>query len=361
VQTMNGLRRNDAEAAGKAGIKETPLVCIVILNWNGKNFLKKFLPYILASTYSNKRVIVADNASTDDSIIFLKESFPQVEVLVSTVNQGFAKGYNTALRQVDGDYYVLLNNDVEVTPGWIEPVIELMNKDEMIAACQPKILSYRNRGCFEYAGAAGGWLDALGYPFARGRIFDVLEEDKGQYDNQQACFWASGAAMFVRASVYDEVGGLDEYFFAHQEEIDLCWRMQIAGYKVYVQPSSVVYHVGGGTLSKTDNLKTFLNFRNNLIMLVKNLPVATSIRTIALRMLLDAVAAWKGLLSGKPGFFIAILKAYLHFFKWLLNHRKPDVLSKRGKAQYNGWYNSSLVWQHFIKRKNSFSEIVKNK
>ncbi len=358
---MNGLRCNDADAADEAGIKKTPLVSIVILNWNGKDLLQKFLPFVMASTYANKRVIVADNASTDGSINFLRQYFPQVEILANTHNEGFAKGYNTALRQVKSDYYVLLNNDVEVAPGWIEPVIALMENDAAIAACQPKILGYQNRQCFEYAGACGGWLDVLGYPFARGRVFDILEEDRGQYDGVAACFWASGAAMFVKADIFKEMGGLDEFFFAHQEEIDFCWRLQRAGYKVYVQPGSVVYHVGGGTLSKENNLKTFLNFRNNLVMLVKNLPAATAIYTIALRMVLDALAGWKGLLAGNPGFFVAIIKAHVHFFKWLLVNQKNPVSPSPDNKNISGWYPASIVWQHFVKKKNKFSEIVGNK
>jgi GT2 family glycosyltransferase len=358
---MNGLRRNDDEALDKAGIENSPLVSIVILNWNGQKMLQQFLPFVLASTYVNKRIIVADNASTDESVVFLKQYFPQVEIIVNPNNEGFAKGYNTALRQVQSDYYILLNNDVEVTPGWIEPVIELMESDALIAACQPKIMSYNSRKDFEFAGACGGWLDELGYPFARGRIFDFVEEDHGQYDDAAPCFWASGAAMFIKANTYHAVGGLDEFFFAHQEEIDLCWRLQLAGYKIYVQPKSVVYHVGGGTLAKGNNLKTFLNFRNNLVMLVKNLPVSKAIVVIAGRMLLDAAAAWKGLLTGNGGFFVAILKAHLFFYKWLFSSKQGSVFPAIRTGKINGWYAASVVWQHFAKSKKSFSEIVGNK
>jgi len=358
---MNGLRRNDAEALDEAGTKNAPLVTIVILNWNGKKYLEQFLPSVLASSYGNKRIVVADNASADDSLQFLQQFYPQVEVLANPINEGFAKGYNTALKQVKSDYYVLLNNDVEVTPNWIEPVIALMESDITIAACQPKILSFYNRNQFEYAGACGGWLDGLGYPFARGRVFDKLEEDTGQYDDAAPCFWATGAALFVKAHVYHEAGGLDEFFFAHQEEIDFCWRIQLGGYKVYVQPASVVYHVGGGTLAKESNLKTFLNFRNNLVMLAKNLPAATCIQTIVFRLMLDAVAAWKGLLEGKPGFFVAICKSHVHFVRWIFFDQKKSVFSKDKKGEPAGWYSSSVVWQHFIKKKNTFSEILKNK
>jgi len=358
---MNGLQSNDGERPGAAGIQRAPSVSIVILNWNGKEYLQKFLPFVLASTYVNKRVIVADNASTDGSVLFLKEHFPQVEILLNESNQGFAKGYNTALIQVKSDYYVLLNSDVEVTAGWIEPVIELMEKDAAIAACQPKIMCYNNRKYFEFAGGCGGWLDVLGYPFARGRIFDVLEEDKGQYDDAVPCFWASGAAMFVKAAAYHAAGGLDEFFFAHQEEIDFCWRLQLAGYKVYVQPRSVVYHIGGGTLSKENSLKTFLNFRNNLVMLVKNLPVSKAIPTIIARMILDGIAAGKSLMTGNSGFFVAIIKAHLFFYKWLFADKKNNVFPVKRKGKLSGWYPYSVVWQHFVKKKNTFSEIVRDK
>jgi hypothetical protein len=335
-----------------------PLVAVVILNWNGKNYLQQFLPTLLACGYANKKIIVADNASTDGSIELLQQNFPSVQIICNTVNEGFAKGYNTALKQVTADYYVLLNSDVEVTAGWIEPIIELMLQDASIAACQPKILDYNNKQQFEYAGASGGWLDGFGYPFSRGRIFDYLEVDNGQYDEVQPCFWASGAALFVKASVYHELGGLDEYFFAHQEEIDFCWRLQLAGYKVYVHPGSEVYHIGGGTLPKENNLKVFLNFRNNLIMLAKNFHFTTAIWKIPVRMALDAIAAWKGLLSGSGGYFIAIFKAHLHFFNWLFFHQNKAVAPVCKKGKMSGWYNGSAVWQHFVKKKTKFSEII---
>ena len=342
-------------------MKPVPSVAIVILNWNGRKFLQQFLPSVMASVYANKRVIVADNASTDDSVAFVKEQYPGVEIIINAVNEGFAKGYNSALKQVQSDYYVLLNSDVEVTPGWITPLIELMESDASIAACQPKLLAFNNKSNFEYAGASGGWLDKFGYPFMRGRVFDVCEEDRGQYNTVQQCFWASGAAMFVKAEVYHAMGGLDEYFFAHQEEIDLCWRMQLAGYKVYVQPASVVYHVGGGTLPKGNSKKTFLNFRNNLIMLVKNLPVGSALWKIPFRIGLDAVSAWQNLLRGDSGYFMAIVKAHVHFFKWLLFEKKQSIFPKRKSGQLKGWYNGLVVWQYFIQKKKTFSEIVDNK
>jgi GT2 family glycosyltransferase len=340
----------------------TPSVAVVILNWNGQHFLEKFLPSVLASTYKNTQIIVADNASTDDSIAFLQKHFPTVKIIVNLTNEGFAKGYNTALKKVTADYFVLLNSDVEVTPNWIEPIVQLMENDTSIAACQPKILDYKNKTYFEYAGACGGFIDALGYPFARGRILENIEEDKGQYNNAISCFWATGAAMFVRASVYNTLGGLDEYFFAHQEEIDLCWRMQLSGHKVYVQPASLVYHVGGGTLPKGNSKKTYLNFRNNLIMLWKNTPSKELILKLPIRFSLDAVAAYKGLFSRDAGYFFAVAKAHVHFGKWLLFDRKKSlfVLLPSNK-NLDGFYTKSMLWQYYVKKKRTFSEIVSGK
>jgi GT2 family glycosyltransferase len=338
-----------------------PLVAVVILNWNGKKYLEKFLPYVVSSTYSNKLIVVADNASTDDSLLFLRNHYPTIKIIVNTTNEGFAQGYNTALLQVQADYYVLLNSDVEVTPGWIEPVIALMEGNKKIAACQPKILAHTHKSLFEYAGASGGWLDKYGYPFCRGRIFDECETDSGQYDQAAACFWASGAALFVRSAVYHEMKGLDTYFFAHQEEIDLCWRMQLAGYSVYVQPASVVYHVGGGTLPKGNSRKTYLNFRNNLVMIYKNLPVKSRISRIPARFFLDALAAWKALLGGDTGYFFAICRAHVHFMSWVLFEQKKSLFPPDTKGSLTGMYQGSVVWDYFIKKKKRFSEIVANK
>jgi len=338
-----------------------PAVAIVILNWNGKKFLEQFLPSVVASTYENFTIIVADNASTDDSISFLKTHYPQVSIIQHTENGGYAKGYNAALNQVDSEYYVLLNSDVEVTPGWIEPVIAVMEKDSTVAACQPKLLSYHDKTKFEYAGASGGWLDNFGYPFMRGRIFDICETDNGQYDDATECFWASGAALFVKADAYKKTGGLDEFFFAHQEEIDLCWRMQLAGYKIMVQPASIVYHVGGGTLPKGNKRKTFLNFRNNLIMLTKNLPLGTALWKVPFRMILDGLSAWRGLFSGDTGYFAALIKAHFHFTGWLFFNRRKSVFPKDKSGKLSGWYKGTVVWDHFIKKKKTFSEIVGNK
>ena len=337
-----------------------PKVAIVILNWNGRKYLQQFLPSVMASTYEHMECIVADNASTDDSVSFLTEHYPTVNIIRLPKNFGFAKGYNEALKQVQADYYVLLNSDVEVEAGWIEPVIAMMQRDPLVAVCQPKIMMYDDKNSFEYAGAAGGWLDHLGYPFARGRIFDYLEQDSGQYDRDEAIFWASGAAMFVTASVYHQCGGLDEFFFAHQEEIDFCWRVQLAGYKVMACTGCKVYHVGGGTLPKGNERKVYLNFRNNMIMLCKNLPVLQALWKIPVRVLLDAVSAWKSLFAGEATYFIAVLEAHWGFLGWWLTNRKKSVFPVQKKGNLTGWYPGSIIWQHFLLGKTTFREIVQN-
>ena len=340
----------------------SPSVAIVILNWNGKHYLEQFLPSVLSTSYDNYKVVVADNASTDGSIDFLRSNFPKVEVLILPQNFGFAKGYNEALKRVEADYYMLLNSDVEITPNWLQPMLELLERDSRNAACQPKILAYKNKKMFEYAGAAGGWLDAFGYPFARGRIFDVCEEDNGQYDTTEQVFWASGAALLIRSSIYKQLEGFDEYFFAHQEEIDLCWRLQLSGYKLYCCPLSVVHHVGGGTLPKGNSKKTFLNFRNNQIMLAKNLPWSEKWWKIPFRMALDQISALKGLLSGDGGYFIAIIKAHLAFIRWCVFHkRKRRGYPRLPISSLHGIYNGIVIWQHFVKKKTRYSEIIKVK
>lgn len=337
---------------------QLPLVAIVILNWNGKKFLQDFLPSVVASTYVNKKIIVADNASTDDSISFLQEKYPHLEIIRLAKNYGFAKGYNLALQQVEADYYILLNSDVKVEAGWIESLVSLATSDHLIAACQPKILSFTQPAIFEYAGASGGWLDAYGYPFARGRIFDFCESDEGQYNDISRIFWASGAALFIRAKVFHEVGGFDPYFFAHQEEIDLCWRIQLAGYKLFSCPQSVVYHLGGGTLPKGNSLKTYLNFRNNHILMFKNMFGYRRFFTISIRLILDAVSACKSLMSGDAGFFAAIFKAHFSFVKWIFGKKEENIFPKTKKGKLYGMYNGNIVWEHFIKGKKKFSQIV---
>jgi GT2 family glycosyltransferase len=337
-----------------------PLVAIVILNYNGKHYLEKFMPSVVASTYINKKIVVADNASTDDSLIWLKQDHPQVEIILLDRNYGFAKGYNEALKHVQADYYILLNSDVEVVEDWIEPAIALMEQDEKIAACQPKLLAYDNRHLFEYAGASGGWLDMFGYPFSRGRIFDFCEEDNGQYEDTQVIFWASGAAMIVRPNVYHEMNGFDEFFFAHQEEIDLCWRMQKAGYKIMSCPKSVVYHVGGGTLPKGNQRKVFLNFRNNLVMLAKNWSWAERLTKLPFRIGLDVISSGKALILGDRQFFLGVIKAHFAFYKWILSSKKSNNFSKSKKTNLSGYYKGSVVWHHFIKKKKTFKEIIYN-
>jgi GT2 family glycosyltransferase len=337
----------------------SPSVAIVILNWNGKHHLGQFLPSVLSTNYDNYKVIVADNASTDGSLDYLRANFPKVELIVLHHNFGFARGYNEALNRVEADYFMLLNSDVEITPGWLQPMVALLESHTSNAACQPKILAFKDKRLFEYAGAAGGWLDAYGYPFARGRIFDVCEEDNGQYDTTQQVFWASGAALLIRSNVFRQLNGFDEYFFAHQEEIDLCWRMQLSGYKLFCCPQSVVYHVGGGTLPRGNSKKTFLNFRNNQIMLAKNLPWSEKWWKIPFRMTLDQVSAIKGLLSGDGGYFIAIIKAHLAFVRWCLFHKrnKKSYTLRQINSLY-GIYKGIIIWDHFVKKKTRFSEII---
>ncbi len=315
----------------------------------------------MASTYANLEVVVADNGSTDGSILYLKEHYSDIHLISFEKNYGFASGYNEAFKLVSANYYILLNSDVEVPAGWIEPVISLMENDINIAACQPKIISYSDKKTFDYAGAAGGWLDKFGYPFAKGRIFDICEEDNGQYNQTEPIFWASGAAMFVRSEVFHEVDGFDDYFFAHQEEIDLCWRMQLAGYKIFSCPLSVVFHVGGGTLPRGNTKKTYLNFRNNQIMLAKNLSWSERVWKIPFRIMLDAESAWKALLIGDGGYFLAILRAHLSFCKWILFKQNKSKFPVRINEKLEGKLDKNLVWLHFILKKKKFTEIFQDK
>lgn len=339
-------------------MSHSPKVAVVILNWNGQKYLEQFLPFVLATSYNNLEVVVADNGSTDDSVSFLRNIYPAIRIICFKKNFGFAKGYNEALKQVKADYYVILNSDVEVQSNWLAPMVELLESNKSIAVCQPKILSYTNKKMFEYAGAAGGWLDKYGYPFAKGRIFDICEEDKGQYDQCEPIFWASGAALFIRSSVFHEVKGFDEYFFAHQEEIDMCWRIQLAGYKIYSCPAAIVYHVGGGTLPRGNSLKTYLNFRNNRIMLSKNLPFRKKLWIVPARNFLDALSAWKGLLSGDGGYFIAIVRSHLAYTKWWLFYQGKSVFPENRKAALSGYTKKNMIWQHFVRKKKHFDEIM---
>ena len=338
---------------------ELPRVAVVILNWNGLDFLKRFLPSICASTYPNLDIIVGDNASNDNSVSFVRENYPQIKISINDQNYGFAGGYNRVLNSLDQDYFVLLNSDVEVEPGWIEPVIQLMEKDRSIAAAQPKILSQSNKKLFEYAGAAGGFLDIFGYPFCRGRIFDSLEVDSSQYDQSSEIFWASGAAFFIKRLKWLEMNGLDEDFFAHMEEIDLCWRLKNNNYKIMYCAESTVFHVGGGTLNAESPFKTYLNFRNNLVLLQKNLPAGKSIVIIFLRFWLDFLSLLKYLMDGKPKNALAISKAHIYFIRNLARNTVKSRKIPKHTLNKNGLYIGSIVWDYFVRNKKTFTSLKK--
>ena len=335
-----------------------PVVAIVILNYNGRKFLEEFLPSVLASTYPNFKVVVADNGSTDDSVVFLQSVYPTIELNQLGQNYGFAEGYNQALLKRQEDYFVLLNSDVEVTAGWMEPIINLMEANSKLAICQPKVRSYQHKDQFEYAGAAGGWIDFLGYPFAKGRIFDTIEKDRNQFKTSMDVFWATGCALFVKAAIYQQLGGLYGVFFAHQEEIDLCWRAQNAGYTIGCCTESVVYHVGGGTLPKGYK-KTFLNFRNSLMMLSRNLNKREKYWKIPVRLVLDGVFAVKSLCSGDFASVKAIWNAHMAFYKWSLSKQKNERASNKPMAKLSGVYKGSVVAGYFIKGKKKFEDFSK--
>ncbi|MHC1775643.1 MAG: glycosyltransferase family 2 protein [Lentimicrobium sp.] len=332
---------------------------VVILNWNGKKFLEKFLPSVLKHSRGHADVIVADNASIDGSVDFLKTTFPEVEIIQNSVNGGFAKGYNDALSRVDADFYILLNSDIEVTRNWIQPVLKLMESDPMIAACQPTIRSFSHPEKFEYAGAAGGFIDSYGYPFCRGRIFQSLETDNGQYTDPIEVFWATGACMFVRADVFRKFGGFDEDFFAHMEEIDFCWRVKHEKYKVMVCPESKVFHVGGGTLPKQSSFKTYLNMRNNISLLYKNLPSDQLFRVFASRLILDGVAAFKFLIDGGFADFWAVVRAHMSFYRRFPIHRKKRHAIRHRNVSCI--YSGNIVVDHFLRGKKNFTEIPQQK
>lgn len=333
-------------------------VAVVILNYNGKNFLENFLPSVTKFSKEHK-VILADNNSSDDSVAYVKANYANVEIIKNQSNSGFAQGYNDALKHVEADYYVLLNSDVEVTENWITNVIHLMDGNPLIAACQPKILDYNNKTLFEYAGASGGFIDKYGYPFCRGRVFNNLEEDTNQYNDAIEIFWATGACMFVRADAFWEVGGFDGDYFAHMEEIDLCWRLKNVGYKIYVEPKSTVFHVGGGTL-KVSPHKTFLNFRNNLTTLTKNHPPGFLFFKIKYRLFLDGIAAIKFLTDGEPGHLIAVLKAHFAYYAWLpriLRKRKLAKKHPKFKFTISKVYSGNIVLDFFVRKKKVFSDL----
>lgn len=332
-------------------------ISVVILNWNGSTMLQRFLPSVIR--YSEEaEIVVADNGSTDDSLALLRERFPSVRILPFCENYGFAEGYNRAIQKIDTPYVVLLNDDVEATPHWLQPLLTFMNHHPEVAACQPKILSETNREVFEYAGACGGFIDHLGYPYCRGRIFNHVEKDRGQYDQVCPIFWATGAALLVRTDVYRKEGGLDKRFFAHMEEIDFCWRLRSRNYGIYCIPQSTVYHVGGGTLPKSHPRKTFLNFRNNLLMLYKNLPEERLNFTLRIRYLLDLIAALKMLLSGQAKESMAIVKALRTFFKIRhdFDRQREENLQKQQLKDIPEMRNESLLVAFYLKKKKKFED-----
>jgi GT2 family glycosyltransferase len=336
--------------------KKLESLSIVILNWNGKHFLEKFLPSVMKFS-GNANVIVADNASTDSSVDFLKENFPQISVIQLEVNEGFAKGYNEALKAVKSDFYLLLNSDIEVTENWLLPLLEVM-EDSSVAGCQPKILAYDHRERFEHAGAAGGFLDKNYFPFCRGRIFDQFEMDQGQYDGTLEVFWATGAALLIRSGIFHKVGGFDPAFFAHMEEIDLCWRIKKKGYKFLAVPQSVIYHVGGGSLPYFSPKKTYLNFRNSLYVLVKN-HEGFLMPKLIWRMILDGLAGLRFLVRGEWKQFQSVLRAHMDFYKRLrilLNQRK-EIKQEGGKFNAAGLYRGNILWARYFKGVSKFSHL----
>lgn len=327
-------------------------VAVVILNWNGRKLLERYLPSVMAHSLEAK-IYVADNASTDNSLEFLAEDYPEVVILKNVSNLGFAGGYNEALKFVEEDIFILLNNDVEVTHGWLDGILALFQKSDHIAAVQPKIKSIQQPTKFDYAGAAGGFIDALGYPFCRGRIFDHLEEDKGQYDADVEIFWASGACFAVRKKCFWEAEGFDASYFAHQEEIDLCWRIKNLGYSIWCSSNSEVYHQGGGTLSDSSPRKTFLNFRNSLSTLLKN-SEKNPFPIILLRMLMDGIAAIRFLVKGDFSHFAAIIKAHASFYTLINN-----MLDKRKKVtkKKHSFIVNSIVWHSFVLNIKRFNDL----
>lgn len=329
---------------------------IVILNWNGKKYLEEFLPSVVQFS-EGAHIIVADNASTDDSVAFLRSHYPHIRIVQNESNGGFAKGYNDALSHVDSEYYLLLNSDIEVSENWLSPLLKVM-ENEHVGGCQPKVRSYHRRTEFEHAGASGGFLDRNYFPFCRGRIFDRFEEDKGQYDGITEVFWATGAALMIRSKLYHELGGLDEAFFAHMEEIDLCWRAKKRGYKFMVVPESVIYHVGGGTLSYFSPRKAYLNFRNSLYMIVKNHP-GWLFPKLFYRLCLDGIAALRFLIKGEFKLFVAVFNAHMAMYK-----RMPRLLAQRKEIRQTatnpdntGLYKGSILWAHYFKGVDAFSKL----
>ncbi|MDP5172627.1 MAG: glycosyltransferase family 2 protein [Bacteroidia bacterium] len=343
-------------------VSPPPATTAVILNWNGKNWLEQFLPSVLASTYSTLQVLVVDNGSTDDSVNWIRATFPAVEVLALDQNYGFAEGNNKAIPHIHTPYFVLLNSDVEVAPGWLEPLVSAMEADPQLVASQPKLLAWHDKDSFEYAGAAGGWIDRFGYAFCRGRIFDELEQDTGQYDKAQDCLWATGACIMLRTEVVKQIGLFHGELFAHWEEIDFCWRAWNLGYRVRAIPQSVAYHVGGGTLPQGNPRKTFLNVRNSLICLYLNLPLSRRLWVMSVRLILDGVWGLKSLSKGDVGSVKAIIRAHWSFFGAIpfWKNKRKAIYGEQQPASMpaGGYWPHSVVWAHFAKGKKTFSEIV---
>ncbi|MBX2846084.1 MAG: glycosyltransferase family 2 protein [Saprospiraceae bacterium] len=335
-----------------------PSVAVVLLNYNSLKYLKEFLPALVAHTPEWVELVIIDNASTQQAWAWVAEHYPQIRWVQFHENYGYAGGYQRGLQEVHADYYVLLNIDVEVTKNWLEPVISAFEADSSIGAAQPKILAQTNKAYFEHAGSAGGFIDQFGYPFCRGRVFDHLEVDTGQYDEAIDCFWASGAALFVRSNVFKEVGGFDERFFAHMEEIDFCWRVQKAGYSVKCFPESIVYHVGGGVLDYAHPRKAYLNFRNNLIMCFKQWSILAILWKLPIRLFLDAIAAWRFLLTGKPAGFLAVAKAHLHFFAGIFKWRQK-ANNATSPRQVRGILKKSIVFQYFVLGKKTYTQLTR--
>jgi len=340
-------------------ISNVPKVALVILNWNGIKHLRQFLPSVISSVWPNLEIIIGDNASTDGSVEFIKQTYPSVRIIQNDKNYGFTGGYNRVLGQVEADYYILLNSDVEVFPGWIAPVIDLMESDPLIAAAAPKIRSFIQRDYFEHAGAAGGFIDCYGYMFCRGRMFYETEKDTGQYQQSGEVFWATGAAMFIKKHCWDEAGGFDDRFFAHMEEIDLCWRLKNKGYKIMYCAESEVFHLGGGTLNVENPFKTFLNFRNNLLLLQNNLPLWRAVFIIPVRICMDLLAIFRFLGEGKRRDAWAVSRAHQNFVLSLFKrrNRQPDGPKVRSNYKLSGLYRGSIVWAFFVGKKKHFTEL----
>jgi GT2 family glycosyltransferase len=334
-------------------------VAVVILNWNGKDFLAKFLQNLIDNTNPELAdICIIDNNSTDDSVIYLKNNFPQIKLVELDENYGFAGGYNKGLKEISSEYYLLLNSDIEVPKDWLLPLFNLMEKDSSIGVCGPKLLNFNAKNYFEYAGASGGYIDKYAYPFCRGRIFDACETDTGQYDDITDCFWISGAAFMIRSDLFFKAGEFDEIFFAHQEEIDLCWRIQNLGYRIVIQPESTVYHIGGGTLPKSNPFKTFLNFRNNLFLIEKNIPRYKRNKVKFVRLFTDQIALYRMIFQGNFAEAFAIIKAYFHFWYYSKQMSKQRKIIKPKSVKYlKGYYNHSIVKDYFLMKKKKFSDL----